>query len=146
MNITTNAATPASPALPITSTVSAVMLAIDNSEMTQASPLFNPATTPSPRSTTSVSISGEDHTIESLQSNKRDDIVMEDATSTPSALLEPQSNNDLPAWLALTIPYLRGVSEDAAWQDLVTGFVDFKKRRPPHGVGSFLHVYSLKLT
>lgn len=122
------------------------MLAIDNSETTQASPPFDPATTPSLRSTTSVSISGEDHAIESLQSNQRDDIIMEDATSTPSALPEPQSDNDLLAWLALTIPYLRGVSEDAAWQDLVTGFVDFEKRGPPHGVGSFLHVYSSKLT
>ena len=71
---------------------------------------------------------------------------MEDATSTPLALPEPQSDNDLLVWLALTIPYLHGVSEDAAWQDLVTGFIDFKKRGPPHGVGSFLHVYSSKLT
>ena len=137
---------PASPAPPITSTVSVVTLAIDNSEMTQASPPFNPATTPSLRSTTSVSISGEDHTIESLQSNQQDNIIMEDATSTPLALPEPQSDNDLLVWLALTIPYLRGVSEDAAWQDLVTGFIDFKKCGPPHGVGSFLHVYSSKLT
>jgi hypothetical protein len=60
------------------------------------------------------------------------DVVMNDATA--SSLSAPPNDNDLPTWLAHMIGYLREVSEDDAWQDLVTEFIDFEKRGPPHGV------------
>jgi len=66
------------------------------------------------------------------------DVVMEDATSSSSPpKLETRNDEDLPGWLAQMIVYLRGVSEEAAWQNLVTGFVDFEKCGPPAGVSSF---------
>jgi len=73
------------------------------------------------------------------QPNERSekDVVMQDATSMTLASLDPPNDNNLPPWLAQMIAYLRGVSEDLAWQDLVTAFVAFEKRGPPHGV-SFL--------
>jgi hypothetical protein len=48
--------------------------------------------------------------------------------------------NSLPQWLTPTIGYLYGVAEDAAWQDLVTEFVEFEKCGPPNGV-SFIHLF-----
>jgi hypothetical protein len=59
-----------------------------------------------------------------------------DTTSPPHAPPKPQNDEDLPPWLGLMIGYLRGVTEDVAWQDLVTAFVDFEKRGPPNGVSS----------
>ena len=44
---------------------------------------------------------------------------------------KPHDDTDLPAWLLQMIKYLREVSEDVPWQDLVTDFVDFEKRGPP---------------
>ena len=66
------------------------------------------------------------------------DVVMEDAMSSSSPpKLETRNDEDLPGWLAQMIVYLRGVSEEAAWQNLVTGFINFKKCGPPAGVSSF---------
>lgn len=66
------------------------------------------------------------------------DVVMEDATSSSSPpKLETRNDEDLPGWLAQMMVYLRGVSEEAAWQNLVTGFVDFEKCGPPAGVSFF---------
>jgi len=62
------------------------------------------------------------------------DVVMQQTTSTSSQL---RNDNDLPVWLSLMITYLRRVSEDVAWQGLVTEFVDFERRGPSSGV-SFL--------
>ena len=58
-----------------------------------------------------------------------------DVDMRPVALsLKPKDDDNLPLWLALMIDYLRGVSEDVAWPDLVTEFVDFKKHYPLNGV------------
>lgn len=46
----------------------------------------------------------------------------------------PEKDEFLPTWLAQTIVYLRRVSEDRAWQDLVTEFIQFEKIGPPIGV------------
>jgi hypothetical protein len=56
------------------------------------------------------------------------DGVMQDTTS------QLRNDKELPVWLSQMIAYLRGVSEDVAWQDLVTEFVDFERCGPPHGV------------
>lgn len=55
---------------------------------------------------------------------------------------QPQSHKgddsaDLPSWLAQMIKYLRDVSPDDAWQDLVMEFVEFEKDSPPTGVSTF---------
>lgn len=69
------------------------------------------------------------------------DVVMQDATSSSSPpKLEARNDEDLPGWLAQMIVYLRGVSEEVAWQNLVTGFFDFEKCGPPAGVSSFSFV------
>jgi hypothetical protein len=59
------------------------------------------------------------------------DVVLRDTTSTSSQL---RNDEEVPVWLSQMIAYLRGVSEDVAWQELVTEFVDFERRGPPHGV------------
>jgi hypothetical protein len=45
-----------------------------------------------------------------------------------------EKDDSLPRWLAQMIGYLREVSEDEAWQDLVTEYVQFEKSGPPFGV------------
>jgi len=49
----------------------------------------------------------------------------------------------LPTWLAQTIGYLRQVSANQTWQDLVTEFVQFEKSGPPIGVMFDRHLCSL---
>jgi hypothetical protein len=58
---------------------------------------------------------------------------MEDASGV-SAPLKAQNDQDLPPWLDLSIGYLRGLSEDVAWQNLVTDFIAFEKQQPTNGV------------
>jgi len=43
------------------------------------------------------------------------------------------------------IGYLRRVSEDVAWQELVTEFVNFEKCGPPHGISLLgpLHIKTI---
>ena len=66
-----------------------------------------------------------------------DDVVMQDATLRSSPPLGTRNDEDLPRWLTQMAIYLRGVSEEATWQDLVTGFFDFEKCGPPVGVSFF---------
>jgi len=61
---------------------------------------------------------------------RSNDVTMEDSSPPP----KPHNDEDLPPWLAQMISYLRDVAEDTPWQDLVTGFVEFEKGRPPIGV------------
>lgn len=61
---------------------------------------------------------------------RSNDVTMEDPPPPPKS----RNDKDLPAWLAQMISYLRDVVEDTPWQDLVTGFVEFEKGRPPIGV------------
>ena len=69
-----------------------------------------------------------------------DDVVMQATTSTSSQL---RDDAELPVWLSQMIGYLRGVSDDVAWQELVTEFVDFERRGPPNGV-SFLGLHHIE--
>ena len=43
-------------------------------------------------------------------------------------------NDDVPPWLVPMIGYLRGLTEDGAWQNLVTNFLAFERFQPPCGV------------
>ena len=67
-----------------------------------------------------------------------EDVIMEDTILGVSTSVEFQNDKDLPAWLNRLgmIGYLRGVTEDMAWQNLVTHFVAFEKQQPPIGVSS----------
>ena len=70
-----------------------------------------------------------------VDSEKRDDdIVMGNPEPPLSELCLPQNDNNLPAWLTQTIKYLRSVSEEISWQNLVTEFITFEKSGPPQGV------------
>ena len=68
--------------------------------------------------------------------------VMDTTTSgiqvSPSQKAPSQNDRDLPPWLNLTIGYLRGLTGDTAWQNLVSDFVAFEKQQPPIGVCSLL--------
>jgi hypothetical protein len=75
---------------------------------------------------------------ESTEERAGDDVLMRDATSGASAFQKPRNDEDLPPWLAPMIEYLRGLVEDAAWQDLVSDFVEFEKRRPANGVSPYV--------
>ena len=59
---------------------------------------------------------------------------------------KPQDDENLPPWLAAKINYLRRVTDDPVWQNLVTDFVNFEKAGPPNGVSSFqLFFFCMKL-
>ena len=66
-----------------------------------------------------------------------DDIVMGDSDLNSSEQRFPQNDDNLPSWLTHTIKYLRGVSEEIAWQNLVTEFITFEKSGPPAGVSPY---------
>jgi hypothetical protein len=66
------------------------------------------------------------------------DVAMQDTASPTSAT---QNDENLPTWLRQMMVYLRGVSEAPAWHDLVSGFVEFEKCGPPHGVSSCLLLF-----
>lgn len=79
-------------------------------------------------------------------SEKRDgDIVMGNPEPHLSELYLPQNDNNLPAWLTQTIKYLRSVSEEISWQNLVTEFIAFEKSGPPQGVSQVFHLWRLTL-
>ena len=65
------------------------------------------------------------------------DVTMQDASLPP----KPRNDKDLPAWLIKIIKYLRNVSKDTPWQDLVTSFVEFEKGGPPNGVSFLLILF-----
>lgn len=69
-----------------------------------------------------------------------DDIVMGNPEPLLSEPCLPQNDNNLPAWLTQTIKYLRSVSEENSWQNLVTEFVTFEKSGPPPGVSQVFHL------
>jgi hypothetical protein len=65
------------------------------------------------------------------------DVVMENPQSNSSPVSEPclpQNDDNLPTWLTHNIEYLRSVSKEKEWQNLVTAFVTFEKSGPPSGV------------
>jgi len=66
------------------------------------------------------------------------DVDMQDATSSTSPSSGHGVDENIPSWLTPMIGYLRSLLEDVAWQTLVTEFIDFEKRGPPHGVSSIL--------
>jgi hypothetical protein len=72
------------------------------------------------------------------------DVDVHPVPSGVSPSPKPKNDDHLPPWLAQMIEYLRGVHEDAAWQNLVTDFVDFEKLNPPNGV-SFNVSYHARL-
>ena len=64
------------------------------------------------------------------------DADMQDVMSSNCPSSGYRVDEDIPSWLTSMIGYLRGLSEDVTWQTLVTEFLDFEKRGPPHGVSS----------
>jgi hypothetical protein len=60
----------------------------------------------------------------------------------PEVSLEEEETR-VPTWLAQTIGYLRRVSADRAWEDLVKEFVQFETSGHPSGVMFRLHLCSL---
>ena len=60
------------------------------------------------------------------------DVVMDDEHSEFSTSPE----DDLPPWLVPMIGYLREVTGDVAWRNLVNMFLMFERQRPPNGVSS----------
>lgn len=63
-----------------------------------------------------------------------DEVVKEDTTSGGSTLREIQNDEDLPPWLNPMIGYLRRLTEDVAWQNLVNNFIAFERLQPLNGV------------
>ena len=65
------------------------------------------------------------------------DVVMDDEHSEISTSPE----DDLPPWLVPMIRYLREVTEDIAWRNLVNMFLMFERQRPPNGVSSHFYAF-----
>ena len=85
---------------------------------------------------TDIPETGENSTNQQSQETTND-VVMGDAANSDMPALKPQDDKNLPPWLAAMIKYLRAVTDEAAWQNLVTDFVDFEKGGPPNGVSPF---------
>ena len=84
--------------------------------------------------------SGEDCTTKSHTSPAS--VAIAESLDTDVAMQDTAQNNEnLPTWLRQMMVYLRGVSEAPAWHDLVSGFVEFEKCGPPHGVSSCLLLF-----
>jgi hypothetical protein len=66
------------------------------------------------------------------------EVVMDDESSEVSTSPE----EGLPPWLVPMIGYLRGLTEDVAWQNLVTTFITFERQHPPNGVSSLFFLFS----
>ena len=66
---------------------------------------------------------------------QNDDVVM--GNPELNSTLSAQNDEDLPPWLTQKIKYLRSVSEENAWQNVVTEFVAFEKSEPPTGVSPY---------
>ena len=88
---------------------------------------------PTPARVTAV-VASQDPDENPTNQETTNDVVMGDAAAPAQ---KPQDDKNLPPWLAAKIEYLRGVTDDAVWQNLVTDFVDFEKGGPPNGVSSF---------
>ena len=75
---------------------------------------------------------------------EEDDAFMEDTTQAASggSTQDFQDGKDLPPWLNLTIGYLRGLTEDVAWQTLITDFITFQRQQPTNGVGSLFLTFA----
>ena len=88
---------------------------------------------PTPAPATSI-IASQNSDENPTNQETTNDVVMGDAAAPAQ---KPQDDENLPPWLAAKIKYLREVTDDTVWQNLVTDFVDFEKGGPPNGVSSF---------
>ena len=101
----------------------------------------DPDENPNPAPATSVAASQDAENPTNQETTN--DVVMGDVAAPAQ---KPQDDENLPPWLAAKINYLRGVTDDPVWQNLVTDFVDFEKAGPPNGVSSFqLFFFCMKL-
>ena len=96
------------------------------------STLDDPLNTLASVNKTCVPYSREDSDVDMADTTtkKLPDVGMESGKETR----EPKNDESLPTWLSQTIGYLRKVSAEQSWQDLVTEFVEFEKSGPPIGV------------
>ena len=138
-NLSAAPASPISPAKSLTAVQSIFVEVLhDNSAPTVANNPEVGQTAPSDTSSgATCNVDSPSDGSTAIDGGNAGDVVMQDATSHSSSPLGTQIDEDLPGWLAPMIGYLRGVSEEAAWQDLVTEFVGFEKCGPPPGVSSF---------
>lgn len=76
------------------------------------------------------------------------DVITADAISNASPVCGTSNaaeDDNLPAFLTVTIESLRGASSEGVWQELVTTLVAFEKSGPPTGVClTFTHLASFK--
>jgi hypothetical protein len=65
-----------------------------------------------------------------------DDVTMKDGTATPNVFRAPPSDAEeiVPHWLSTMIGYLRDVSTNEPWQNLISELIVFEKSGPPTGV------------
>ena len=70
------------------------------------------------------------------------EVGMEHTTPSVSRLQENQNDEELPLWLNPMMGYLHGLTEDMAWQNLVTNFLAFERLQPPSGVSPLFFSFS----
>jgi hypothetical protein len=68
------------------------------------------------------------------------DVEEENCTSKSSISTEIDGSK-APAWLTARLDYLRGISEEKAWQDLIASFLKFEMENTTTGVRTYLHFH-----
>lgn len=83
--------------------------------------------------TDQLSTAAMNDTPDDVQATRSDDVTIK----IPTAQSSTTATNDTPApsWLGKMLVYLRGVSDMAEWQDLVSSLLEFESMDPPSGVG-----------
>jgi hypothetical protein len=86
--------------------------------------------------TASIAISPPLGNATKAQNIANGDVAMADGTggNTVESLLTSNVDENLPDWLSSMVDYLREISTDKTWQDLITEFFLFEKSKPPSGV------------
>jgi hypothetical protein len=77
-----------------------------------------------------------DDTNDNTQVNRGDNTNDAEMSTAPQPLTTAIKETPAPFWLRRMLVYLRGVSDNADWQDLVSALLKFENLNPPPGVST----------
>ena len=75
------------------------------------------------------------NTSNNLQVHRSDDMKDTEMSAAPQPLTTATKETPAPFWLSRMLVYLRGVSDNVEWQNLVLALLKFENLKPPPGVG-----------
>jgi hypothetical protein len=74
--------------------------------------------------------------VDNTQVLQGDNMNNTEMSAAPQPLTTATKETLVPAWPSRMLIYLRGVSDRAEWQDLVSVLLKFENLNPPSGVGT----------